>query len=136
MTLKIIKLKKFIGKNGALTPIYLKRFPNFKIKRLFILSGNKDFIRGKHAHKKCTQIFIPISGSVKVEVLSKSKKKYTLGENLRKILIIPPMNWCELKFLKNKSSLLVLCDVEYSEKEYIRDFNIFSKKVNIKKIIK
>jgi len=51
-------------------------------------------------------------------------------------LIIPPMNWCELKFLKNKSSLLVLCDVEYSEKEYIRDFNIFSKKINIKKIIK
>ena len=48
---------------------FLKSFPNFKIKRLFILSGNKDFIRGKHAHKKCTQIFVPISGSVKVEVL-------------------------------------------------------------------
>ena len=44
---------------------------------------------------------------------------------MNKILIVPPMNWCKLKFLKNNSSLLVLCDVEYSKKEYIRDFNVF-----------
>ena len=44
-----------------------------------------------------------------------------------KILIVPPMSWCKLKFLKNNSSLLVLCDVKYSEKEYIRNFKHFLK---------
>ena len=133
MKLKIIKFKKFIDKNGTLIPIYLKNFHNFKIKRFFILLGKKGFIRGNHAHKKCSQIFIPISGSVKIEVLSKTKKIYNLSKNMDKILIVPPMSWCKLKFLKNNSSLLVLCDVEYSEKEYIRDFNVFLKKTNIKK---
>ena len=133
MPLKIIKFKKFIDKNGALIPLSLKDFHNFKIKRFFILFGKKDFIRGNHAHKKCSQIFIPISGSVKIEVLSKTKKIYNLSQNICKILIVPPMNWCKLKFLKNNSSLLVLCDVKYSEKEYIRDFNVFLKKININK---
>ena len=74
MSFKTFKFKKIIEKNGTLIPIYLENFHNFKIKRFFILLGKKGFIRGNHAHKKCSQIFIPISGSVKIEVLSKTKK--------------------------------------------------------------
>ena len=73
MPLKIIKFRKFIDKNGTLIPLYLKNFHNFKIKRFFILLGNKGFIRGEHVHKKSSQIFIPISGSVKIEILYNKK---------------------------------------------------------------
>ena len=63
---KHFKFKKFMKKSGMLIPIELnKKFP-IKIKRIFIIYGKKNYIRGDHAHKKCSQFFIPIFGKIVV----------------------------------------------------------------------
>ena len=41
------------------------------------------------------------------------------------MLKIPPLNWVTYKFKKESNSIIVLCDTEYSEKEYIRNFKYF-----------
>ena len=127
MPIKLLKLKKFVSNNGTLIPIYLNKLKKFEIKRFFILHGKKNSIRGDHAHKRCTQIFIPLSGKIKLEVLKKNKKIFILGKMNQDMLIVPPLHWCKINFLEKKSSILVLCDIKFSEKEYIRNYRKFLK---------
>ena len=57
---KIFNLKKFTRISGKLLPItFNNKFP-IKVKRIFIIYGKKNHIRGDHAHKRCSQVFFPI----------------------------------------------------------------------------
>ena len=59
-----IKIKSFKSFSGKLIPInFNKNFP-FQIKRIFFLHGLKNKIRGDHAHKKCSQLFMAVSGKI------------------------------------------------------------------------
>ena len=55
--------KKYTKKSGSLTPFSLKFDIPFKTKRIFLIYGNKNFIRGDHAHFRCKQFLIPIFGN-------------------------------------------------------------------------
>ena len=54
--------KQYKKKSGTLIPFSLIKNVPFKTKRIFIIYGNKNFIRGNHAHYKCSQFLIPIYG--------------------------------------------------------------------------
>tara|TARA_B100001121_G_scaffold307837_1_gene330298 strand:+ start:997 stop:1398 length:402 start_codon:yes stop_codon:yes gene_type:complete len=128
MNIKSIKLKKYTDKkNGSLTPIYLNKLSKFKIKRLFVLEGKINAIRGKHAHKKCTQIFLPIKGKTEIRLTKNFTKKYILDPKSLKLLRVPPLTWCEIKFLERDCIIIVLCDVNFDNKEYIRNYKNFLK---------
>ncbi len=128
MYTKTFKFKKITNFNGSLVPIDLKIFKKFKIKRFFILYGKKNDVRGDHAHKKCSQIFIPIKGKIKLEIINKKiKKDMILSEKKKQGIVVGPLNWCTIKFLENKSSIMVLCNYKFLEKEYIRKFKNFLK---------
>jgi hypothetical protein len=124
------KIKNFLYKNykainGTLTPFYVnKKFP-IKIKRFFIIKGKKNQIRGRHAHKICNQLFIPIIGKIKLKILSPEKKIYILDSNKNIALFTPKLNWCEITFKSNTAALLVLCDYKYKKTEYITDIKKF-----------
>ena len=63
--IKSFKIKTYSSKTGKLIPIYFnKKFP-MKVKRVFILYGKKNKIRGNHAHKLCSQLLLCVSGSIK-----------------------------------------------------------------------
>ena len=102
MLFKIKKLKNIVNNNGTLVPIYLDQIKNFKVKRLFILHGKKNIVRGDHAHKKCTQIFIPINGKIKLEITRKKNHKILLNSKNKKIVIVPPLYWCKINFVEKK----------------------------------
>ena len=126
----ILRIKKIKNNNGTLIPLYFNKLRSFKTKRMFIIKGDKNFIRGQHAHKKCTQIIIQIDGEIEIIVTNKKKYKFKLKSTQNRILRIPPMNWVNITFKKNKSSFLVLCDVNFSKREYIYSFKKFQKKLN------
>ena len=125
----LIKVRKIKNINGVLIPIYFNKISLFKAKRIFIVRGNKGFIRGRHAHKKCTQIILQIEGETDIKIINKKKSKFTLNSSQNKMLRIPPMNWVDITFKKNNSSFLVLCDEYFSRKEYIYNFTSFQKKI-------
>ena len=60
--MKKIKIKNFKKKSGSLIAFSMKKSLPFKIKRIFIIKGKKNFIRGDHAHKKCSQFLYPLVG--------------------------------------------------------------------------
>jgi hypothetical protein len=123
--IKIIKFNKYKAINGTLIPFYLnKKFP-MKVKRFFIIKGNKNQTRGRHAHKICRQIFIPINGSSTITILSPKKKIINLNSNSNIAIMLPKLHWCEITFKSNPTSVLVLCDYEYKKSEYINNIREF-----------
>ena len=101
---KIFNFKKFVEKSGTLLPMsFNHKFP-IKVKRIFIIYGRKKYKRGDHAHKKCSQVFLPILGKIKINLKYKqTKKSILLSHKQSKALFVPPVIWGNLEFLTNNS---------------------------------
>ena len=120
--------KQFKKKSGTLVPFSLIKDIPFKTKRIFIIYGNKNFVRGNHAHYKCSQFLVPIYGSIDVEYennIIKTTKKINYIN--KQGLLLKPKTWCKIKFKTNNSILMVFCDREYEFKDYIEKYNDFLK---------
>ena len=126
MTPKIFNFKKFMKKSGKLLPFtFDEKFP-INVKRIFFVYGKKNYKRGDHAHKKCSQFFYPIFGKIKINVEYKSiKKSFLLGHKKSKALLVPPKIWCSVKFLNKNSIILVLTNYKYDFNDYIESYEEF-----------
>jgi UDP-2-acetamido-3-amino-2,3-dideoxy-glucuronate N-acetyltransferase len=126
--MKKFTFKKFTKKSGSLIPFSLSKDIPFRTKRIFLIYGKKNFIRGDHAHYKCKQFLVPIFGKMKVEYENKFEK---LVKNLdyknKKGLLLDRKTWCRIKFKTNKCILMVFCDREYEFKDYIENYKNFLK---------
>ena len=119
---KIIDYQAITSQSSSLGIISTKDV-SMKIKRVFWVTSDNAISRGGHAHKDCTQVLIPVKGSIKLIVSNPEvRHEYNLEDN--KALIVPPMWWGEQVYHQN-SVLLVLCDEHYDESEYIRDWEEF-----------
>ena len=123
---KIINFKKFTKTSGKLLPItFNNKFP-INVKRIFVIYGKKNYIRGDHAHKKCSQVFFPIMGKIKISMkYKKTEKSVNLNNKGSKALLVPPRIWSRVEFLKTNSVALVLTDYEYDFKDYIETYKEF-----------
>ena len=123
--IKLIDLYINKDERGDLIAIQFQKHLDLSIERSFLVFGKKDFIRGNHAHIKCNQFLCCISGSCEV--------KFDDGENScsqilcdpSKILKIPNMIWSSQKYLSEDTILIVFCDLDYCEKDYIRDYKTY-----------
>jgi dTDP-4-dehydrorhamnose 3,5-epimerase-like enzyme len=125
---KVIKLKSFTKKSGTLLPInFDNKFP-IKVKRIFYLFGKKGQYRGDHAHKKCKQLFISLSGSVSL-IMKRNGKEKKINLNVKKkvAILVPNLIWCKLKFLNKNSIVMVACDRKYEFNDYIEKYSDFKK---------
>ena len=126
--MKKYSFKKFKKKSGTLVPFSLLKDIPFKTKRMFIIYGNKNFVRGNHAHYKCSQFLVPIYGSVTVQYENKTIKIIkTINYKQKEGFLLKPKTWCKLKFNTNRSILMVFCDREYEYDDYIEKYNEFLK---------
>ena len=123
---RIIELKKFTKLSGKLLPItFNNKFP-IRVKRMFFIYGRKKYKRGEHAHKKCSQLFIPIKGKIKIIMkYRKTEKSVLLNANRSRSLFVPPKIWSSVEFLNSNSLVLVLTDYEYDFKDYIETYKEF-----------
>ena len=119
---KLFKYKSYSEKKGNLIPITFGKNIGFKVKRLFLISGNKKLNRGNHAHKKCIQSFIQLIGSSEIEIQNKKQKKIFMLNSKKKLgLTVFKRNWVKIKFKSKKNLILVLCSHDYDKKDYIND---------------
>ena len=92
------------------------------------IEGIKNKIRGDHAHKKCSQLFVAISGKMILEVKTPSlTKKFIIEEKNKYGILVPPKYWCSIKFIKKNSILMVMNDRKYEFKDYLETFNSYKK---------
>ena len=126
--IKKIKIKTFKSTSGKLIPFsFDKKFP-FNIKRIFFIYGVANKIRGDHAHKKCSQLFMGMSGKVNIEVKNLNfKKRFILEKNSKYAILVPPKYWCSVKFLKKNSIIMVMNDRYYEFEDYLETFDDYKK---------
>ena len=126
--IKNFKIKAYSSITGKLIPlVFNKKFP-IKAKRIFFVYGKKNKIRGDHAHKKCSQFFIPIFGKVILDIKTpKMKKKIVLNHLLKIAVLVPPKYWCSIKFTNKNSILMVICDKNYDFDDYLESYDDYIK---------
>ena len=120
----LCELNKMHDKEGNLTFVYENVHIPFPVNRVFYsydIPGGED--RGAHAHKHCHQFLIAASGSFEV-VLDDGTNKRTVQLN-RPFwgLHIPPGIWASEQGFSSGSICLVLASDEYSEDDYIRNYD-------------
>lgn len=100
-------------------PITIERV--FTISQLNIPDVENIQIRGKHAHRDCTQILYQATGTSRVMTETKdSKNSFELSIHTPG-LRIPPKTWVEIELKQSPSVLLVICDQKYDPDDYIYD---------------
>ena len=126
--IKKVKIKTYSSITGKLIPlVFNKKFP-IKAKRIFFVYGKKNKIRGNHAHKKCSQFFIPIFGKVILDIKTpKMKKKIVLNHLSKVAVLVPPKYWCSIKFTHKNSILMVVCDKNYDFDDYLESYDDYIK---------
>ena len=101
-------------------------FLPFVIKRVYYLYDvPSSSTRGGHAHKELQQFLIALSGSFDV-VLDNGKNRRIITLNRPdRGLLIPNGVWRELENFSSGAVCLSLVSDEYSEEDYIREYDGF-----------
>lgn len=122
----ILHLNKIGDRNGHITAINNNQEIPFDTKRIFYLydiPGGES--RGAHAHKECHQFLIAASGSFEVLLDDGLTKRQVLLNRPDLGLHIPPGIWASEINFSSGSICLVLASHEYSEMDYLRDYDNF-----------
>lgn len=125
---RVIELGQIGDRNGHITVVTNNSEIPFAVKRVFYLydiPGGES--RGAHAHKECHQFLVAVSGAFEV-VLDDGKNKRSVHLNNPKTgLHIVPGIWASEVNFSSGSVCLVLASQEYTESDYIRNYNDYLK---------
>ena len=121
-------MPKIVDSRGNLSFIEQENHIPFKIKRVYwIYDVPGGEYRGGHAFKQTQEFIVALSGSFDV-VLHDGTAEYRIALNRSyNGVYVPKMMWRKLENFSTNSLALILSSTEYDEKDYIRDFNQFSK---------
>jgi dTDP-4-dehydrorhamnose 3,5-epimerase-like enzyme len=129
--LNIVKFPKFEELNGSLSVYECGKDIPFEVRRIFTVKAKSGSFRGDHAHKKCTQLLVCVSGKILVTCDDGKKISEHLLEGMEDGLLVPPGTWASQNYLMNESLLMVLCDRVYENDDYIRDYSEFKKYIEV-----
>ena len=122
----IIEIDKHHHEKGNLSVVENGKTIPFDVKRVYYLydvPGGES--RGGHAHKELKQLIVAASGSFDVRLDDGFQKRtYSINRPYQGILVVPGI-WRELDNFSSGSVCLVLASTEYSEEDYIREYNEF-----------
>jgi len=95
------------------------------IQRVFVVTGHANSMRGKHAHKALTQILICVRGACRVACDDGVQRREFILDQANCALVVPNGIWAEQLYVEEGTVLVVLCDLQYDESDYIRDYDAF-----------
>lgn len=122
---RLIELPRHARADGEVVVAEAAAQVPFQIERMFVLAAPAGAKRGRHAHRRCSQFMICVSGAVDVICDDgRNKKTFTLDHRNR-ALLVPPGLWNTVEFRQNESVLVVLCDRVYEAHDYIDDYADF-----------
>lgn len=120
-----IKFPRYIDPNGDLCVYECGRQVPFGIQRVFTVSAVSGDMRGDHAHKQCTQLLVCVSGCIKVYCDNGAVETCHRLDSMHVGLLIPPGIWAREEYLTDGAVLMVFCNHNYDENDYIRDYEVF-----------
>ena len=113
---KYIKIPKFKNTTGSISVI--EKLFRFKIKRVYFIYDIKGD-RGGHRHIKTRQFLLCLKGKCEIVIIkNKKKKKITLSDNNKGILLEPD-DWHKIINSNKDTIIVVLASEYYNEQDYI-----------------
>jgi len=129
----LIELPFHVDDRGRLVVIEGENNVPFSIQRVFSASAQAGEIRGNHAHKKCSQFMVCVSGAIEV-ICDNGIEETTYQLDSPSVgLNVEPGIWAKEKYLTENAVLVVLCDRHYEEEDYIHSYDEFKTYTKIKK---
>ncbi|MGE0171403.1 MAG: FdtA/QdtA family cupin domain-containing protein [Oligoflexales bacterium] len=119
---------KYIEDRGALTILEAGkgREVPYPVNRVFCITKvPAGGVRGKHAHKECSQFLVCLNGSVELICDDGSEKRNISLKSPSEGLLVTPGIWLTLNFTSADTVVMVLCDQYYSEADYLRNYEQF-----------
>lgn len=128
MDARIINLPKIEDPRGNLSIIEEMQHIPFEIKRTYwIYDVPGGQVRGGHAFKEQKELIVALSGSFDVVVDDGTDKKtYSLNRSYYG-LYLPAGLWRQMQNFSTNALALVLSSTEYSEDDYLRDYEEYLK---------
>ena len=125
-SVKLIEFPIFKEDNGELSVFeYGNQFVPFSIKRIFNVRSEIGSVRGKHAHRLCSQLLICSNGSIEVICDDSVNQNVFILNKPNYGLLVPPGIWAEEKYIEDNSTMTVICDRIYEAEDYISDYQLF-----------
>lgn len=130
---KLVDVRRISSESGSLAFIEECRDVPFEIKRVYFLYDvPAGAVRGSHAHKSLSQMFIAASGSFDVHLDDGyNKASYHLNRPFYG-LYVPPLLWRTLDNFSSGSVCIVMASDYYEESDYIRDYHEFRHSLAVK----
>lgn len=123
--MKRIEFPVYSAINGDLTVFEAGKTIPFEIRRVFSVVANRNARRGAHAHHRCSQLFVCVSGRIRVTCSDgKVTERIDLETSQAGVLVTPGI-WATQEYLEDRSTMIVFCDREYEPEDYIRDYEEF-----------
>ncbi|NCB43002.1 MAG: WxcM-like domain-containing protein [Clostridia bacterium] len=125
---KVLKIKRVMAaeKMGALQFFEAEKNIPFEIKRIYYITEvQKGISRGMHAHKKLKQLLFCPYGSIKLILDNGIGKIEVILDQPDKGVILFPVVWRDMVWIKSNSVLCVAASEYYDENDYIRDYGEF-----------
>jgi dTDP-4-dehydrorhamnose 3,5-epimerase-like enzyme len=125
---QLINLPKIVDERGNLSFFQNESQIPFSIARAYwIYDVPGGEVRGAHAYHTLKEFIVALSGSFDIVLHDgKEELRYTLNRSYFG-LFVPKMYWRKMENFSTNSLALIVADQPYSEEEYIRDFNAFTK---------
>jgi dTDP-4-dehydrorhamnose 3,5-epimerase-like enzyme len=122
---RLIELPRHARADGEVVIAEATAQVPFRIERMFTLAAPVGAKRGHHAHRRCSQFMVCVSGAVEVICEDGSKQATFVLDRRDRALLVPPGVWNSVDFRSDGSVLIVLCDRVYEADDYIRDYAEF-----------
>ena len=124
----LIDLPRFLDLRGNLSFIEEGSHVPFEIKRVYWIydvPGGEH--RGGHAFRQTDELIVALSGSFDLNLHDGTTEyKYSLNRSYYGV-IVPRMIWRLIDNFSTNSLALIIASTDYSESDYIRNFEEFRK---------
>jgi len=131
----LIDLPRFLDLRGNLSFIEEGSHTPFEIKRVYWIydvPGGEH--RGGHAFKQTDELIVALSGSFDLNLHDGTREyKYSLNRSYYGV-IVPRMIWRMIDNFSTNSLALIIASTDYSESDYIRDFEEFRKIIKSERV--
>ena len=127
MSYKIFTLNNIQAPNFLMTPLELKDYLDFEVKRVYFISkptGNT----GNHAHKEFEdELFIQVQGTSTISVDDGTGLKDIRLTGPNSAIYVPHMVWHGFKDLSSDCIILAITSTNYdpTRADYVEDYNEF-----------
>ena len=125
---KIIKFPRISDNKGTLVPFEFSDIP-FEVKRVYLVTGKNEVIRGGHAHIIEDELFVAVSGSILIKVNDGTGDTEILLDSPNEGLLVKKNCWHELHNFTENTIVMAFSSTKYlpGKRNYITNKDLFIK---------